>query len=241
MTENDALQEWFWKTRDQAELKEVTIELTTQDGNGQALLDLRRRLPGPLDAARRSPPHGDGAGHRVPRDRPLRAEDGLSRCRSRRTSSAHSWSSTAASRSSARSTRRSTRSPRRTSGRSSPSPAPTRRSPSSAAACRGRSACSSCSTRRCSGADESIKDDAIKLLKMMESGGGGGGGSAPPFVTFKWGSIESPKMVGQLAEHPLRHVPPQRRAGARARRPRAHPVRAGPAGPEPDHARDRRA
>jgi len=30
----------------------------------------------------------------------------------------------------------------------------------------------------------------------MESGGGGGGGSAPPFVTFKWGSIESPKMVG---------------------------------------------
>jgi Contractile injection system tube protein/LysM domain len=46
------------------------------------------------------------------------------------------------------------------------------------------------------GDDKSIKDDAIKLLKMMESGGGGGGGSAPPFVTFKWGSIESPKMVG---------------------------------------------
>ena len=47
------------------------------------------------------------------------------------------------------------------------------------------------------GADESIKDDAIKLLKMMETGGGGGGGgSAPPFVTFNWGSIESPKMVG---------------------------------------------
>jgi hypothetical protein len=46
------------------------------------------------------------------------------------------------------------------------------------------------------GQDASIKDDALKLLKMMESGGGGGGGSAPPFVTFKWGSIESPKMVG---------------------------------------------
>ena len=47
------------------------------------------------------------------------------------------------------------------------------------------------------GPDKSIKDDAIKLLKMMETGGGGGGGgSAPPFVTFKWGSIESPKMVG---------------------------------------------
>ena len=46
------------------------------------------------------------------------------------------------------------------------------------------------------GADASIKEDAMKLLKMMEAGGGGGGGSAPPFVTFKWGSIESPKMVG---------------------------------------------
>ena len=46
------------------------------------------------------------------------------------------------------------------------------------------------------GADASIKDDAMKILKMMESGGGGGGGSAPPTVTFKWGSIESPKMVG---------------------------------------------
>jgi nucleoid-associated protein YgaU len=30
----------------------------------------------------------------------------------------------------------------------------------------------------------------------MESGGGGGGGSGPATVTFKWGSIESPKMVG---------------------------------------------
>jgi hypothetical protein len=46
------------------------------------------------------------------------------------------------------------------------------------------------------GADASIKDDAVKLLQMMEAGGGGGGGSAPPLVTFKWGSIESPKMVG---------------------------------------------
>ena len=46
------------------------------------------------------------------------------------------------------------------------------------------------------GADASIKDDAIKLLKMMEAGGGGGGGAGPPTVTFKWGSIESPKMVG---------------------------------------------
>jgi hypothetical protein len=46
------------------------------------------------------------------------------------------------------------------------------------------------------GASASIKDDAMKILKMMESGGGGGGGSAPPTVTFKWGSIESPKMVG---------------------------------------------
>jgi len=42
----------------------------------------------------------------------------------------------------------------------------------------------------------SVKDDALKLLRMMEAGGGGGGGAAPPFVTFKWGSTESPKMVG---------------------------------------------
>ena len=46
------------------------------------------------------------------------------------------------------------------------------------------------------GEDKSIKDDAVKLLQMMEAGGGGGGGSAPPFVTFKWGAIESPKRVG---------------------------------------------
>jgi hypothetical protein len=45
------------------------------------------------------------------------------------------------------------------------------------------------------GSDKSVKDDAVKLL-VMEAKGGGGGGSAPPFVTFKWGSIESPKMVG---------------------------------------------
>ena len=46
------------------------------------------------------------------------------------------------------------------------------------------------------GSDKSVKDDAVKLLEMMEAKGGGGSGSAPPFVTFKWGSIESPKMVG---------------------------------------------
>jgi phage tail-like protein len=33
MTDDKALQEWFWKTREQAELKEVTVELKTQDGN----------------------------------------------------------------------------------------------------------------------------------------------------------------------------------------------------------------
>jgi phage tail-like protein len=33
MTDDNAMQTWFWKTREQAELKEVTVELTTQDGN----------------------------------------------------------------------------------------------------------------------------------------------------------------------------------------------------------------
>ena len=90
------------------------------------------------------------------------------------------------------------------------------------------------------GVDKSIKDDAIKLLKMMESGGGGGGGSAPPFVTFKWGSIESPKMVGSSLSIRFVMFRPNGEPVPRARRPRAHPVRAGAAGPEPDHARDRR-
>ncbi len=31
MTDDLAMQQWFWKTREQAELKEVTIELQTQD------------------------------------------------------------------------------------------------------------------------------------------------------------------------------------------------------------------
>jgi hypothetical protein len=45
------------------------------------------------------------------------------------------------------------------------------------------------------GPDESIKDAADKLFKMMEAGGGGGGGSAPPKVTFRWGSVNLPKSV----------------------------------------------
>jgi contractile injection system tube protein/LysM domain-containing protein len=45
------------------------------------------------------------------------------------------------------------------------------------------------------GADQSVKDTANKLLKMMEAGGGGGGGSAPPKVTFRWGSVDLPKSV----------------------------------------------
>src|SRR3954454_11710049 len=32
MTDDKAMQEWFWKTREQAELKEIIVELTTQDG-----------------------------------------------------------------------------------------------------------------------------------------------------------------------------------------------------------------
>jgi hypothetical protein len=46
-------------------------------------------------------------------------------------------------------------------------------------------------------ADQSVKDMTNKLLKMMETGGegGGGGGSVPPFVTFRWGSVDLPKSV----------------------------------------------
>lgn len=47
------------------------------------------------------------------------------------------------------------------------------------------------------GPDKSVKDQTNNLLKMMETGGGGGGGggSVPPFVTFRWGSVELPKSV----------------------------------------------
>lgn len=40
------------------------------------------------------------------------------------------------------------------------------------------------------GEDESVKDQANELLKMMETGGGG---PAPPFVTFSWGQNSLPK------------------------------------------------
>ena len=45
--------------------------------------------------------------------------------------------------------------------------------------------------------DQSVKDTTNQLLKMMETdgGGGGGGGSVPPFVTFRWGSVDLPKSV----------------------------------------------
>ena len=33
MTDKTAMQEWFWATREQAQLKEVTVQLKTQDGS----------------------------------------------------------------------------------------------------------------------------------------------------------------------------------------------------------------
>ena len=95
------------------------------------------------------------------------------------------------------------------------------------------------------GPDQSVKDTANKLLKMMETGGGGGGGgSAPPFVTFRWGSVtcRSRCPVSLTIQYVLFHpngepiratvdlelaqaekaAPPRARAPARARtRPRA--------------------
>ena len=79
----------------------------------------------------------------------------------------------------------------------------------------------------------------MKLLKMMESGGGGGGGSAPPFVTFKWGSIESPKMVGSSLNIRFVMFRPNGEPARAHRGPRAYAVRARTGGPEPDHASDR--
>lgn len=45
------------------------------------------------------------------------------------------------------------------------------------------------------GPDESVREAADGLFKMMESGGGGGGGGAPPKVTFRWGSMSLPQSV----------------------------------------------
>jgi hypothetical protein len=47
------------------------------------------------------------------------------------------------------------------------------------------------------GPDQSVKDTANSLLRMMETDGTGGGSSssAPPFVTFRWGSVDLPKAV----------------------------------------------
>jgi phage tail-like protein len=35
LTEDDAIQKWFWQTRTKAELKEITIELQSQDGKSR--------------------------------------------------------------------------------------------------------------------------------------------------------------------------------------------------------------
>src|SRR3954466_2673833 len=65
--------------------------------------------------------------------------------------------------------------------------------------------------------DQSVKDTANKLLKMMETGGGGGGGGGPaPAVRDLPLGLGGPAQVGAgLADDPVRPLPPQRRAGAR--------------------------
>jgi phage tail-like protein len=59
LTDSKALQEWFWKTRTQAELKEVTIEIASQDGETQRAWTFADAYPikwsGPTIAA-----HGSG-------------------------------------------------------------------------------------------------------------------------------------------------------------------------------------
>lgn len=46
------------------------------------------------------------------------------------------------------------------------------------------------------GPGQSVLPVTDRLFKMMEAGGGGGGGGgAPPFVTFRWGAVETFKAV----------------------------------------------
>ena len=54
------MQAWFWKTREQAELKEVTVELQTQDGRPSApgASPTPSRSAGPARASRPQGRHG---------------------------------------------------------------------------------------------------------------------------------------------------------------------------------------
>jgi Contractile injection system tube protein/LysM domain len=45
------------------------------------------------------------------------------------------------------------------------------------------------------GPDQSVKDQADSLFKMMEKDGGAGSGDAPPKVQFLWGSFSLPEAV----------------------------------------------
>ena len=133
LTREDTLLKWFLATSSGAERKEITLTLKT--ARRRAHVDVRRRLPRPLDRTadrRQRIEHG----HRDPRDRPHRAEAALTPCRSPRASSARNSRSTGPSRSRAPSTRRATRSPRPTCGTSSRPRASTSPTASSAAACR---------------------------------------------------------------------------------------------------------
>lgn len=61
VTDSTALQEWFWATREQAQLKEVTIQLKSQDGAISRSWTFADAFPikwsGPTIAA-----HGSGVG-----------------------------------------------------------------------------------------------------------------------------------------------------------------------------------
>ena len=63
------MQEWFWKTREQAELKEITVELQTQDGSTKRSWTFADAFPvrwsGPAHRRRQPRP-----GHRIPRRSP---------------------------------------------------------------------------------------------------------------------------------------------------------------------------
>ena len=123
---------------------------------------------------------------------------------------------------------------------SSPSPAPTRRSPSSAAACRGRSACSCCSTSSLQAAD---RVDQGRREQAAEDDGGGRRGRrrlGAAVRDLQLGLDREPEDGRQLADDPLRAVPPQRRAVRALVDLELTQAEQATAGPEPDHARDRR-
>ena len=204
VTDEDALLKWFWATHTQAERKEITLTLKTPGQD--AHVDVRRRVPGQLDAARSSTPTALGCRDRDARDRPQRAEDGLDdahppgiparEARDRR----------------ARNTIECAFNPPELHGLARPTSGTSSRRPGidlpdgefGGGLPRRTTLCLLLDVSLLA-PDQSVKDTANKLLKMMETDGGGGGGGVGAAVRDVPLGLGRPAEVGAgLPDDPVR-------------------------------------